>query len=195
VGGPGLNTFYFEKAALAGADEALLCHNRVRTAMFDGRTLFPTSWVCRVSSQVDVIDDVNGNLVDAFSVAQSADVAGFSASGYGPTPLMFLLQFGTANFVDGQAIRGRAYIGPTIVQSDADGTPSIGGIDAVKAIGLALRDLGNPANPRLKVWRRPRAADATRKTVSARTQRAGSSWDVTSHNVPNKWAILKSRRD
>lgn len=195
TGGPGLNTFYFEKAPLDDEDQATLCSARVRTAMFDGRSLFPTSWTCQVNGQVDVIEDTDGELVDGFALAQPELVTGTSVSGYGPTPLMFLLQLRTSDFSDGTNVRGRAFIGPCIVQSDADGTPSSGGIGAVQDIGDALLDVGNPGNPRLRVWRRPRAARAAGGGLPALEQRDGSSHEVTSTTVPNKWSVLRSRRD
>lgn len=194
-GGPGLNTFYFAESAAGEApleSDATLCANRVRTAFFDARSIYRNSQTITVSPTVDVLETETGDLVDSFSVAPPVAVVGDNVGVLGPTASMVLLRLNTSTFNDGSRLAGRAFLGPISGQSDADGTPNAFISTAVLAMGAALLDVGSPLNPRLVVWRRPRAAAAGPPVV---TERPGLFGLVTSYTMPDKFAVLRSRRD
>lgn len=193
LGGPGLNTFYFVAGLVnpdGAASDALLCANRVRTAFFDGLIAFPSVWTMTVSPTVDVIDAPTGALVNSFSVAPPATLVGTGLNSFHATALCMLLQLRTTSVIDGSRVMGRAFIGPHSAGNDPDGTPQAGLLTAARAIGTALMDPGG--GPNLAVWHRPRKAAAGPPIVTAR---AGAHALVTSTTVPDKWAVLRSRRD
>lgn len=198
-GQPGLNTFYFTGQAAGeledvNSGDAQLCVDRVRAAFFAGKLLWPSIWSVVVSPDVDVLDDATGELVDSFSVTPPASVAGTNGAAFGPAAAMMLLQLRTSTFSDGSRLQGRAFLGPSVPAADANGSPNAGIITPAVAFGVALLDEGvGDDNPALVVWRRPRAAnpDAT-PPVDAR---AGSVGRVTSTGVPDRYAVLRSRRD
>jgi len=198
-GGPGLNTFYFVGNSSGtdvdpDADAADLCVERVQAAFAAGLTLYPSSWQVTVSPVVDVLNPVDGELQDSFSVSPPAAQAGSGGSAFGPTPTMLLLQLRTSTFLDGSRVQGRAFIGPIIPTGDNDGTPNSGALGAGVDMGEALQDAGiGPSNPALVVWRRPRVA--VPEATPPVTARVGSYGRVTSITVPNKYAVLRSRRD
>lgn len=197
TGGPGLNTFYFgeESSTDPGTpspDGALLCVNRVRDAWAVGKGIYPTSWSMAISPVVDVLQDTDGELVDSFSVTAPATIVGTSGSGYLPPSTCVLLQLRTLTFADGRKILGRTFMGPVSATIDADGSPNAAALAVGVNTGAALLDIGVTAGPGLRVWRRPRAARTLPTPLSARD---GSSALVTSITVPDKYAVLRSRRD
>lgn len=198
-GGPGLNTFYFTAHGGPDPDEpivddAQLAHDRVHDAFAAATGMYPTSWKCLVSPNVDVLSDVNGELTSSFSVDPSAEITGSSGVGFGPTAAMALLRLNTSTFDDGSRIQGRAFLGPVGAVYDADGSPSSALLTVVNAFATAIQDAGVSLEPVLVVWRRPREADSEHLPHPV-TARDGSRADVTSVTVPDKFAVLRSRRD
>lgn len=199
AGAPGLNTFYFLRSAdpaQATESDATLCANRVRDAFTATNTLWPTQWTVQVSSEVEVLAISTGNLIDSFSVPPIAAISGVSQAGFGPLPACMLVRLKTNTFSDGSRLQGRAFLGPIIPISEANGTPNAGGVAAVAGFGAALLDVGVNGGPSVCVWRRPREA----KPVSVLhpngvTARAGMAAAVTSTSAPDKFAVLRSRRD
>lgn len=196
-GGPGLNTFYFNNGHEGGASEpadadAALCVTRVQAAMTAIQGVFPTSWHCVVSPQVDVLDCANGDLVNSLSEDAPELIEGTNGAGYGPTAVMLLARLNTGVFSDGNRIQGRVFLGPTAADSDASGTPGTALTAAGAAFIEAIQDAGVSGVPQLVVWRRPRAARGGEHPLAARDGRTA---DVTSVVVPDKFAILRSRRD
>lgn len=195
-GGQGFSTHYFKQgdpADLTDINKALLCVDRVRAGWAAASALFPGVWTVQVQSQVDFINDVNGDLLDSWGPAQPALVSGGAGTGFGPTMAMVLLQLRTSTIANGKRLLGRSYLGPVNAGNDNDGTPNSGAVTTALAMGTALLDRGIAVdNPYLCVWRRPRDA---RLLPTPLPQRNGSSGIVTSITVPNKFASLRSRRD
>jgi len=172
AGAPGWNTYYFtaghdtQPAAPITNTEAQLAHDRVRNAFAGGLSLFPSIWTATVDPTVDVIEDTTGALVGQFGVTGSAPLVGTNLGGFGPTAAMYLLQLRTQRVSSGKILQGRSFLGPCV---------GIGGV------------------PPLTVWRRPRDADAT--AVPPVTARLGDHGEVTAITCPDKFAVMRSRRD
>lgn len=195
TGAPGLNTFYFGEPDVSfdlDADSAANCVERVRTAFVDGANIYSTAWSVQVQPEVDVIEDTTGALVESFITATPAPVVGGNATGFGPLPAMMLLRLRTETIHDGSRIVGRAFLGPLGKGNDTNGSPDAGAVPLCVAMGEALLDAGIAGNPILKVWRRPREARTEPTPLAAR---AGTSAFVTQIVVPDKFAVLRSRRD
>lgn len=196
-GGPGLNTFYFRAVAEPGDYDdtaADLAVTRVHAAIDAAKTLWHTTYRATVSKDVDVLDAVDGTVVNTFSSDESLPViSGTNAAGYGPTAVGLLLRYHTGVVHDGSTIKGRAFLSPCSIASDLDGTPTSGLMALAQTYADELMDVGGPAGPNLVVWRRPRAAVTT--GPHQHTQRDGLSAMVASITVPDKYVVLRSRRD
>jgi len=198
-GAPGLNTFYFkagpsETPSAPAIEEVELALTRVHSAFASIVSGFPPVWTAQVDPQVDVLDAENGNLVNSFTGTTPAVVTGTSASTFGPIVVMGLLQLRTTTFLDGSNIRGRAFIGPWANYTDTNGTPGIQVTTGLATMAGELQDAGPGGVPVLCVWRRPREADPEHLPNPV-TARDGYAANCTSITVPDKWAVLRSRRD
>lgn len=195
TGGPGLNTFYFRQGSgqLAGdAGDAQLCVDRVQAAFTDANELYPTQWSVQVDPVVDYINDETGELVSSYGVTGRIPVVGVGGGGFGPIAAMILLQLRTSEVVNGHRLRGRAFLGPSAVNADPDGSPSPEDLTAALQFATALLDAG-VAGPQLVIWHRPRKARPL--AVPPVAFRIGASRFVTSFATPEYYAVLRSRRD
>lgn len=198
-GAPGLNTIYFAAHGLVSStapvlDDAQLAHDRVHAAFTAAAGLYPPAWSMIVSPSVDVLTITNGEIVNSFTVDPSDQIIGDGGAGFGPSAVAALAQLRTGIFDDGSRIQGRAFLGPIVAAADADGTPTSGVVDEVLAWGEALLDAGVTEEPVVVVWRRPRAANAEHLPEPV-TARDGMVAKVTSITAPDKYAVLRSRRD
>lgn len=184
VGAPGLNTFYCSGAgATPTAAECLELANRVRAVFNSIRTIMCTSWSALVTPQVDILDELNGNLVGRQSVTPPANVVGSGSASFNDLPSMLLGRLGTSTVISGRAIAGRVFFGPTDSLQGGSGVPAAG---AVTAAATALALLGTlittPITP--IVWHRPGPGGAP-----------GAPVPITAYSASAKWAVLRSRRD
>lgn len=197
AGSPGLMTQYFgnELGDYNEAD-AQVAVNRVRDAMLTSPNLWPTAFQWEVSGDVDIIQEADGEVVDALGV-DLASGAGTSTNEFGPLPVGVLLRSRTDTFVDGRRLVGRTYFVPVQNEIVNVPAPDSGTRTAVAAIGDALNDAGlTLLFP--YVWSRPRPATAVgpgRPAGPARSARAGSSARATQFSCSPKFVVLTSRRD
>lgn len=197
AGSPGLMTQYFGNDAGDYNDaDAQVAVNRVRDGLATSPTLFPPSFGWTVTGEVDVIDDVSGEVQSQLAADEAVDV-GTCGTGVGPLPVGLLLKARSDSFVSGHRLVGRTYLVPVCRTVLDGGSPNSGTMAAVKAIGDAF------LTPGLTlifpyVWSRPRPATAVgphRPAGPARAARDGSSARVTSYACSPKFVILTSRRD
>jgi len=193
TGGPSLNTFHFVTSSEIQAN-AEACTARVRSAWVKLATFFPTTMSHSVDPQVDIINPVNGDITGTFlCVSGIAVMPGTGADAVLMAPsTALLLKLQTGTYLDGRRLQGRGYISPVRrATADDNGTPNAAAITAITLLGNDLRNSGT--DPQLVVWRRPREADAT--VTPAVTARVGSTGEVTVVGCPDKFAVLRSRRD
>lgn len=192
-GGPGLNTFYFGPAGfleITSAEDAQLCVDRVRDAFLAANLLYPPQTTCVVSGQVDILESSTGELITTYAVANAAPGPFTGQIGYNPIVTMLLLKLSTNDIMHGHRVKGRSFLGPTATGLNADGTPDAGLIAEANAFGTSLLDVGIGNGPPLVVWHRPKFAPVTHERV-----RDGDRAKVISTSVPDKFAVLTSRRD
>lgn len=195
-GAPGLSTFYFMHAGgfnEPNGDDCLNCCERVQAAMNDASDLWPVAWNGKIDQVVDIIDAVTGDLTASFTVDDQAAVAGTNGSGFGPIPVALLLRYSTTSIIEGRRVLGRAFLSPIGPYAHTDGTPTATAVTNGNLFGSALLDAGGSGN-QLCVWQRPRDADAEHLPEPV-TQRDGSWHGVTAIQVPDRFSILRSRRD
>lgn len=197
-----MNTFYFGEPVVGvntyNQGRAQLCVDRVRAAFQASVAVFPTQWHCQVQGQVDVIEDSDGEINDVLAPDEPAIVNGTGPAGFGPLPSMLLAQYRTNTVSSGKRLQGRAFLGPNNAGNNIDGSPDEGARAIVVAFGAALLDVGVLQGPRLAVWRRPRDARAAQvgpPVVTALPARDGTSGQVTAITCPDKFSVLRSRRD
>lgn len=182
-GGPGVSTHFFNDTTGMGSAQAQLAADRVRDSMISCRNLFTGAFAWSVSSQVDKLDAANGNVVETLGVTGSGGVGG-SGSGWAPTPIALMVRFETSLFLAGKRVRGRTFLSPLDVSMmEGDGTPSA----AAVALGNTFADsmeAGGLTTTNHVIWHRPSPGGTDGEFAA-----------VTGHVVPNKYAVLRSRRD
>lgn len=183
AGGPSLNTFYFVTAPEDAATAAGLLA-RVRAALFAAKGIYPTTVTHDVLPDVDVITPSTGAITNTISVSPApAQVPGGAAAPFLPLACAIVLNLGTADFIAGRRVRGRAFISPINSGGlDSNGTPTAEYLSTVEGLGVNLRDATDGFGS-LAVWHRPKLGAG------------GSTAIVTGSSVKDTYAVLRSRRD
>jgi len=170
-GGPGVTTMYFLDTATAV--ESL--HSF--WSALAGR--LPIDVDIQVENAGDTIEDTTGDLVGAWSAASVTSVAGTADDSYA-APAGCVIDWLTETIANHRRLRGRTFLVPfSSLNLSGDGT-----IDTT-ALGI-IRDAASvfqaEQSASLVVWHRGSGSD-------------GSNGLVTSSFVPDKIAVLRSRRD
>lgn len=184
VGGPGVATFY----ALNGTTAV----PQLRTMWSSLAAKMPSVMAIKVISAGDTIDDVTGDLVGAWSIADAAGVQGVDAAAY-PAPAGACIAWLTTTILDGKRVKGRTFLVPLGGGSyQSDGSINPANVTAITnaAAAYVTASVGNAV-----VWHRPRAARAADGSRPAVTARAGGNAVITSAFCVDKTMVLTSRRD
>lgn len=186
VGAPGYSNFYwreedpgssFDSGAFAAADAV----NAFFTAI---KTTVPNVVKWRVLTDVSIIDENSGQLVDVASAGARTDITGgvtaanYSAASGG------VVTWRSAGVRNGRRVRGRTFIVPLAsTMYDVDGSLTA---TCLSTLGTAATAYINTAGTRSPVvWARPTGPGAT----------DGIAHNMVTSSIPDKVAILKSRRD
>jgi hypothetical protein len=173
-GAPGVTTLFWD-AATSGPN--LTAWNSFLTAIA-GR--IPTDVTLQSQNTGDVIDDITGAIIGVWTGATQASVPGSGVGAYA-APAGVHINWRTAGIVRGHRVRGRTFLVPILASAyDSDGSLSS---SALTTFRTALATFQAAAAPALLVWHRPVGGAG------------GDSFPVTSADMPDKAAILKSRRD
>lgn len=173
VTGPGLSTFYWDSAGLAGYPAA------VSTFFGAVKALFPAGVSWSIPSDGDVLEDTTGELVGTWSITGGSVVsstgAGSFARGVGAR-----VSWQTAEIRGGRRVRGTTFLAPLTTGSfDGTGAVSVTAANTIQTAAAAyLTDTAGHA----VVWSRPRPT------------LAGDSVSITSALVPRSVSWLRSRR-
>lgn len=183
TGAPGFSNFYFagpgETAAAAQA-----AANDVRTFFAALINDLPAGVTITVSPIVAVINPGDGVLSDEITVATApASVVGTGAGAYA-APVGAVVNWRTSTVVAGRRLRGRTFLVPLQGGSfQTDGTLATGALGIIRGAAATLATVNTGAPIELVVWHRPV------------NNAGGSTAVVTSSFVPDKAAVLRSRRD
>lgn len=181
-GAPGYWRHYFKDVSgLVGPAMPQLCVDRVRDAVVAGGILFSTSVTYNVSGLVDEIDESTGQITGQQSVTPRTQI-GAGAGALGPIVVGLVAQYNTDDFVNGRRIRGRSFLNPIRAAYTAAPAPQAAELALAQAFASKMDDPG-ATTVRFGVYTRPKGAQP------------GAWHDVTSTNVPQKWTVLRSRRD
>jgi len=171
-GGLGTSTFHFDDAATGYAAA-------VRTFFSALVAELPTDVSISFPSEALLVDVASGELVGTESFAQPGSVTGTSTQAYA-APSGARVRWQTPDFVRGRRVTGATFIVPLRNGAyDLDGTLA----------AAFITTLGNAANTLrgavgMQVYSRPQAGLSN-----------GSIHGVTGSAVPDRVAILRSRRD
>lgn len=181
-GAPGYWRHYFKDVSgLVGPAMPQLCVDRVRDAVVAGGVLFANSVTYNVSGLVDELDESTGQITGQQSVTPRTQI-GAGAGNLGPIVVGLVAQFNTDDFVNGRRIRGRSFLNPIRSAYTINSAPQATELGLAQAFASKMDDQG-ATTVRFGVYTRPKGAQP------------GAWHDVTTTNVPQKWTVLRSRRD
>jgi len=175
-GSPGVNVFHGRSDTDEGTDETLGDLAGMLQSFYDGiKGAFPSSLEFSFLGEATGVGDDTG---EAYS-ADPWTVTGTAGSSYLPPALTMLVAWRTAGA--GRSARGRTFLGPISGGlTDNDGTPSASTIAAIQAeVDDLISNSTNYFNGALGIY--------------SRTQNIFR--DLVSGEVPNYFAVLRSRRD
>lgn len=184
IGGPGVATMYFlnENTAIPS----------VRAFWEAVSFVMPVSVTAQVQNEGDVIESTTGALTGAWSKAPVAPVFGKTPGPYS-APTGAVVNWLTQNVFDGRRLRGRTFIVP--MDNGVYETNGTLQQAAINAINGAADALIFEQSLSFVVWHRPREARPLDGSRPAVTARPGAHGIVTARRVPDKVAVLRSRRD
>lgn len=179
-GAPGYSNFHFQ-ASGTGVDVS--ASRALVHGFFDGVSAdLPSSVSIDVLSQVEVLDDVSGQLVDYSDDPEELDPVDGGSSGNFSGPSGAVVNWRTATVVDGRRLRGRTFLVPLNNSAyDPDGTLSAAALTRLNNAASVLSGAGFGSG--FGVLSRPAGGGAIRFG------------EVTGHNIPDMAAVLRSRRD
>lgn len=181
---PGVSTFYCIDA------NALV--DPLRQLYLDLKGYQPSGLKCQVEASGDIIESTTGVISGAWATTAVLPSTGDHIGIYA-APTGWVADWTTATIADGKRIRGRTYMVPAssnVFSLDGSIDDTILAEFRFDCDKFQKATVGN-----LAVWHRPRlarVADATHKALAAH---AGSHALVTGSTVPDKAAVMRSRRD
>ena len=189
-GGPGYSVLHFldfgsdqgggGPVAQEGAQGAA---TRARTFFAAISQLYPTIVRVDIESEVDVIEDTTGELVNSFAVTPGAQVVGTGTGAFAAASGA-VVNWRTAGIRNGRRIRGRTFLVPLApIVNGTDGNMNPSARTSILQAATALAD--STGTPDLVVYARPSSPGAA----------DGQAALVTGVTVPTILAVLRSRRD
>jgi len=192
-GGPGLATHHFAVAVGDPNDAAAeLATDRVGDAFIAGSGLWPTTFSAAVSGEVEVVEAESGDLVGTLPGNQQTVAGTSSAGGYYAAPTGIQVTWLTPDIVNSHRVRGRTFLVPLAnALNDNNGTPGAPQLALAEAFADAMLDPG--LNDCIfGVWARPYPGRTLPTPIAARE---GSFHGASGSAVPDKFVVLRSRRD
>jgi hypothetical protein len=186
-GGPGYSVFHFMNGNIGTPTvaEVDLALGKVKTFAEAIKNMIPANTSLLVENDVEELTVSSGQL-DAIvtGTAQTVTTSTTLASTTYSAASGAVITWRTPGVRNGRRVRGRTFLVPlqsAIYQND--GTIDNGFVTGISNAAAALRT--PTSGVRLVVYARPTTA----------APGSGDVFDVTSHSVPDRVAILKSRRD
>lgn len=171
-GAPGVTTWY--------TDDAINMLPVMRTFFNANAGNLPNAVTVSFEPFGSRIDDATGALVGNWTTTPTpAVVAGGGGTLY-QAPVGLVVNWLTSTVVGSRFLRGKTFLVPGIGGTGVtDGTPAAGNLTNLQAAAAAVI----AATPNLLIWHRPV------------NNVGGSSATVTAASVPDKYVVLRSRRD
>jgi hypothetical protein len=150
--------------------------------------IIPSSVTLEVIPEGASIDDTTGDLISAWAATPVSVMHGSNGTPYA-AGIGASVRWNTGVVVDKHHVAGRTYLCPLYGDAfDTDGTLNTSDLALIHG---AANSLITDHAGELLVWHRPRKAKVGPPVVEAR---AGSSYAITDGQVPDRCAVLRSRR-
>lgn len=197
TGAPGLSVFHMKDFA-SGDVQAPLAQDavdRVDTFAEALRGLIPYQATLTVQSDVEVLEDTTGELLDVVTVAPDAAHVSLATNGQEYAgPVGAVITWRTAGIRNGRRIRGRTFIVP-MVSAAFDGNGQIDSVAHPVLVNAAAALRADTGTPDLGVWARPTPILDGSGNPTGNYNEDGQWTAVTGSSVPTFGAVLRSRRD
>jgi len=187
-----VNTFHFGVTPEQNADAAQTCVTAVGDFAQTIAAHTASGVRLAVQPEVEVVDESNGQVGDIIGTTAPAAVSGPTSGNYaGPSGAV--INWLTADVWNGRRVRGRTFIVPLAATAyDAQGTLQSTTITALTGAANTLRAR---EDVQLSIFRRPIRGKTSGLSDETVVISPGGQYRVTSAAVPDKVAILRSRRD
>ena len=181
-GAPGYSVFHFDAAVAGNEDGAAASAARVRSFFGGVINYLPMGVRITVDPTVTLIEESNGQIQEFFSI-DPLDVLEGTGDNVFAASAGAVVTWDTAGVRNGRRVRGRTFLVPISAANgfSSDGTLNEGFRGALTSAANALHEGAID----LHVWSRPSGPGAS----------DGVSYSVRSARVPDKAAVLRSRRD
>lgn len=186
VGAPGYSNFYWQDDAPEGSWEAgaVAAGTAVDTFFKAIKAYFPSQVIWKVQNDVPVIEDTTGEMVDVLSAGNYANIVATGGTASYSAASGAVVTWRSGGVRNGRRVRGRTFLVPTSTAIyDTDGTLHATGTGIIQNAATAM--INTTGGLSLGVWARPTGPTAT----------DGQWYPALTASVPDKVAILKSRRD
>lgn len=174
LGAPGISHFYTN----ASDDDTF--HSALNTWKGTWAANLPDDVTLTLKAEVEQLNDTDGQLVGAFTIGSDSTTSGANTSGFSAASGV-VVNWLTAGFVAGRRVRGKTFMVP--ISGGAYDTNGTVEANALQFMRTSTATFQNAVQGIMVVWSRPRP------TLN------GSSHEVTSWSIPDKVAVLRSRRD
>lgn len=186
LGAPGYSNFFFmESDPTASTDGGSFASADAVQNFFNAiKSYLPNQAQVKVMTDVPVINPATGEMTDIRSAGTRTAIQGTGGSASYSAASGVVITWRTPGVKNGRRVRGRTFIVPTTTAAyDIDGSLHATGIGVFQTAAAGLIGAGTTQD--FGVWSRPTAPGAS----------DGAWFTATSGTVPDKVAILKSRRD
>lgn len=185
-GAPGYTNLYFRDFESTGLDQPVIdgAVGKVDSWISSVAGRVPTSVRLRVARQVEIIEAADGQLLRFMQATTDTTERVGTGTGAYSAASGLVVNWYTGGVVRGRRVRGRTFIVPLAGNAlDTDGSIAAAALTAMTTATTTLISTTGAGD--LGVWSRPSAPGATDGT-----------WHLaTSFTIPDKAAVLRSRRD
>lgn len=185
IGAPGYTNLYWRNSTPGTISQAVVndAITKTDTWLATWKARFPLVVSTGIDPTVEVIEDSDGTL-QGFMTGTPAAASFGTGTGQFSAATGAVVNWYTGTVRNGRRIRGRSFLVPLIIGAyDTDGTIANSTVASMRTQAATLH--AATGDSRLVVWGRPTAPGAT----------DGVSAEVITSTVPDKVAILSSRRD
>lgn len=184
-GGSGVSTFHFSEGTIVGNPQGTVdqAYSELHGLAGVMAQFMRPGTTMEVRPYFDVIDEVNGQIVDVISTDADAVVTATGTGGRVSTATMLCVRYDTDVWKNGAHLRGRTFWGP--VASSQIHESGMFEPSALEAAKNAYAAMTSGVGPRLAAYHRPGKLDLA----------GGYYGDVRTATPLQKPAILRSRRD
>lgn len=187
--GPGVSTFYFGSGTTSMAALVSFWNTVLNNV--------PTGINVTTPNLGDQIDETTGKIIGSWTGSGGATNNGFAPSANYSAPSGLVIDWLTSLVLDGRRRQGRTFVVPLAATAfQPDGTLGAGTISAT--LGAATTMIAAYAGE-FKVFVRPLLARAAKPDnippITAKAGHVGAAAQVILGRIPDKAAVLRSRRD